>query len=120
MCWGLAEGPIHLALLLPMTAAEGDWAGGPHIAGAAVLAIEKINNSADMLLTRRVLEYSWKDSGCSAKQALNAIGQIMKAEKQIDAGTSQFWIKNQHPWKQTQSHIDHEMFEQKKVHTIQM
>ena len=76
-----AEGPIHFALLLPMS---GSWSAGPLIAGAAVLAIKKIN-ADKTLLPGRELMYSWADSGCSAQQGLKAMGELLAGESRIDA-----------------------------------
>ena len=76
-----AEEPIHLAVLLPM---NGSWGIGPRIAGAAALAVERVNAQKTLLL-RRVLEYSWADSGCSAKQGLVAMGELQNGVSKIDA-----------------------------------
>ena len=73
--------PIHFALLLPIT---GIWPVGPQIAGAAALAVEKVNKD-ESLLNGRVLEYSWADSGCSAQQGLAAMGELFRAEPNISA-----------------------------------
>ena len=64
--------PVHFALLFATT---GSWAAGPRIAGAAALALARINADKG-LLPGRVLEYSSADSGCSAKQGLKAIGEL--------------------------------------------
>ena len=64
--------PIQLALLLPMS---GKWAGGLKIAGAAALAVARVN-SDDTLLHGFALKYSWRDSGCSASQGLKAMGKL--------------------------------------------
>ena len=77
----MAEEPVHLALLLPLT---GDWAGGQRSAGAAVLAVERVN-ADKTLLAGRVLEFSWADSGCSARQALAELGGLMKRTGGVDA-----------------------------------
>ena len=37
------------------------------------------------LVSGRVLEYSWADSGCSAKQGLKAMGKLLQGESRIDA-----------------------------------
>ena len=65
--------PIHFALLLPTT---GAWDMGEYIAGAAALAVERVN-ADETLLGGRQLEYSWADSGCSAKQGLKALGTLL-------------------------------------------
>ena len=58
MCAFIAEVPIRVALLLPMTGGlishdsmptPGSWAVGPHVAGAAALAIEKVNAEKALL-----------------------------------------------------------------------
>ena len=70
---------IHFALLLPMNRsghATGDVKFGPHIVGAAELAVERINDSKT-LLPGRVLRYSWRNSGCSQKQGLSAMGDLL-------------------------------------------
>ena len=72
---------IRFALLLPMS---GSWRGGPQIAGAAALAVEKVNADATLLPGRR-LEYSWADSGCSAKQGLAAMGELATRARVPDA-----------------------------------
>ena len=65
--------PVRFALLLPMS---GAWQVGQHIAGAAALAVEKVNGDKDLLSGRR-LEYNWADSGCSAEQGLTAMGKLV-------------------------------------------
>ena len=65
--------PVRVALLLPM---DGAWAGGPQIAGAAALAVERVN-ADKMLLPGRRLAYSWANSGCSPKQALKAAAELL-------------------------------------------
>ena len=57
---------------------------GPRIAGAAALAVERVNAQKTLLLGR-VLEYSWADSGCSAKQGLAAMGELQNGVSKIDA-----------------------------------
>ena len=74
-----AEKPVRFALLLPMT---GLWKVGAKIAGAAALAVEKVNADKALLPGRR-FEYLWADSGCSAKQGLAAMGQLL-GEAMID------------------------------------
>ena len=72
--------PVHLALLLPVS---GAWDIGTRIAGAAALAVERIN--ADMaLLPGRWLEYRWADSGCSAQKGLAAMGELLKVTSRVD------------------------------------
>ena len=72
---------IHLALLLPMT---GSLAIGARIAGAAALAVERVNADKTLLLGR-VLEYSLVDSGCSAQKGLKAMGELLAGENRISA-----------------------------------
>ena len=76
-----SEERVHLAVLWPTS---GAWAGGLRIAGAAALAIESVNSAKD-LLPRHVLEYSWANSGCSAKQGLVAMGEVLGLGHRIDA-----------------------------------
>ena len=77
----LADKPIHFALLMPFS---GSWNVGHRVAGAAPLAVEKINaNKA--LLPGRWLEYSWADSGCSAQKGLAAMGELLRGASRIDA-----------------------------------
>ena len=76
-----AESPIHLALLLPLT---GVWKGGSRIPGAAVLAINRVNADKNLLPGRR-LKYRWADSGCSAKQGLKAMGELLRDATAISA-----------------------------------
>ena len=79
--FSVADKPIHFALLLPLT---GSWTGGRQIAGAAALAAERVN-ADESLLPGRTLEYSWADSGCSAKQGLAAMGELLGGKSRIDA-----------------------------------
>ena len=73
--------PIHLALLMPFS---GWWDGGTRIAGAAGLAVERVNADKALLPGRR-LEYSWADSGCSAQQGLMAMGELIGGPSKVDA-----------------------------------
>ena len=61
---------------------SGSWDAGKRIAGAAALAVEKVNADKALLPGRR-FEYLWADSGCSAKQGLAAMGQLL-GEARID------------------------------------
>ena len=73
----MADKPIHCALLVP----------GPfvsRIAGAAALAVERVNADKSLLPGRR-LEYSWADSGCSAQQGLAAMGKLLGGVSRVDA-----------------------------------
>ena len=80
-CFCGAEESIHFALPIPLT---GMWAVGLRIAGAAELAVNMVNADKS-LLPGRVLKYSWADSGCSAKQGLTAMGELLARESRIDA-----------------------------------
>ena len=75
--------PVHFALLLPISEL-GSWDGGRQIAGAATLAVASVN-ADKTLLPGRVLEFSWADSGCSAKQGLSAMGKLLGGESRIHA-----------------------------------
>ena len=69
----LADEPIHFALLMPFS---GSWDIGRRIAGAAELAVERVNaNKA--LLPGRWLEYDWANSGCSPQKGLEAMGELL-------------------------------------------
>ena len=63
---------------------SGLWDIGKSIAGAAALAVQRVNSDKDLLPGRR-LEYSWEDSGCSAKQGLAAMGKLLDGKNRIDA-----------------------------------
>ena len=76
-----ADGPVHFALLIPI---QGSWAGGSQIVGAPALAVATVNADKN-LLPGRVLEYSFADSGCSAKQGLMALGELLRGKSRIDA-----------------------------------
>ena len=52
------EDVVRLGLLLPMTG----WSAGKYIAGAATLAINKINEDQSLMRGRR-LDYIWANSG---------------------------------------------------------
>ena len=77
----LAEAPIHIALLMPFS---GSWDGGKRAAGAAALAVERVNGDKKLLPGRR-LEYRWANSGCSAKQGLAAMGELLRGVSRVDA-----------------------------------
>ena len=79
-----AELVIHVALLLPFS---GSWPIGPRIAGAAQLAVERVN-ADQALLNGHVLQYTWADSGCSAKQALKAVGELFAQQLQTSPKTA--------------------------------
>ena len=63
---------------------SGVWDGGKRVAGAAALAVERVNANKDLLPLRR-LEYSWADSGCSAGQGLAAMGELLRGTSRVDA-----------------------------------
>ena len=63
---------------------SGSWDAGKRVAGAAALAVERVN--ADKALLRgRWLEYSWGDSGCSAQQGLASMGELLGGASTVDA-----------------------------------
>ena len=66
---------------MPVT---GSWNIGPQVAGAAALAVEEVNADTS-LLPGSVLEYSWADSGCSPKQGLAAMGELLGEGVRISA-----------------------------------
>ena len=67
-------------MLIPFT---GLW-NGASTAGAAELAVQQVNAN-ETLLPGRVLEYIWRDSGCSPKQGLDAMGQVLRNYQDISA-----------------------------------
>ena len=77
----LADKPIHLALLIPFS---GSWNIGNRIAGAAELAVERVNADKALLRGHR-LEYIWGDSGCSAQQGLVEMGALLRQESKVRA-----------------------------------
>ena len=77
----LADEPIHFALLMPFS---GLWDIGRRIAGAAELAVERVNADKSLLPGHR-LEYRWADSGCSAQQGLTAMGELLGGTSKVDA-----------------------------------
>ena len=72
---------INLALLWPMT---GAWPVGRALAGAAALAVKRIN-SDENLVGGHSLEYNWADSACSASQSLKALGGLLSGAATIHA-----------------------------------
>ena len=74
-----ADAPIHFALLMPF---GGSWVFNG--AGAAALAVERVNADKTLLRGRR-LEYSWADSGCSAQQGLVGMGKLLGGASRVDA-----------------------------------
>ena len=77
---------LQLALLIPAT---GSWQGAFTIAGAAALAIERVNQD-DTLLPGWSLEYDWQDSGCSAAQALTALAELEGRTLRRTGGKARF------------------------------
>ena len=66
---------------MPMS---GSWPIGLGVAGAAALAVERVN--ADVSAVPRLsLEYSWADSGCSVQQGLKAMGELLGGSSSVDA-----------------------------------
>ena len=65
---------------MPMS---GSWDVGKRVAGAAALAVERVNADKTLLRGRR-LEYSWGDSGCSAQQGLAAMGELLGGASTVD------------------------------------
>ena len=63
---------------------SGKWAGGAEIAGAAALAVERVN-ADNTLLPGRSLEFSWEDSGCSGNQGLTAASKLLGEASRISA-----------------------------------
>ena len=63
---------------------SGSWDVGKRVAGAAALAVERVNADKTLLRGRR-LEYSWGDSGCSAQQGLAAMGELLGGASTVDA-----------------------------------
>ena len=76
-----AEELVNFALLLPLS---GAWTGGQRFAGAAALAVNRVNADKS-LLPGRVLAFEWADSGCTAKQGLAAMGKLIGSTSRIDA-----------------------------------
>ena len=74
------EGILILALLIPLTGN----ADSSNIAGAADLAIDRANNDKT-LLPGRALELIKGDSGCSARQGLQAMGELLLKDNRIKA-----------------------------------
>ena len=63
---------------------SGSWDVGKRVAGAAALAVERVNGDKALLPGRR-LEYDWADSGCSAQQGLTAMGELLGGVSRVDA-----------------------------------
>ena len=75
--------PIQLALLLPSTGVW-SWSTGSHIAGAAALAVEEVNDDAS-LLPGHLLKYKVANSGCNAQQGLKALGVLLGGNSMVNA-----------------------------------
>ena len=63
---------------------SGSWDVGKRVAGAAVLAFERVN-ADKTLLPGRWLKYGWANSGCSAQKGLEAIGELLGGVSRVDA-----------------------------------
>ena len=63
---------------------SGSRDGAKRVAGAAALAVERVNTNKAMLPGRR-LEYGWADSGCSAQEGLEAMGELLRGASKVDA-----------------------------------
>ena len=63
---------------------SGGWTAGLKTAGAAALATKRVNADKS-LLPGRVLEFSWADSACSAKQGLAAMGELLGGDSRVNA-----------------------------------
>ena len=68
-------------LLMPFS---GTWDVGHRIAGAAELAVERVNADKAILPGHR-LEYSWADSGCSAQTGLAVMGELLRGASRVGA-----------------------------------
>ena len=71
---------LTLGLLLPVT---GSWRGGRTIAGAAALAVQRINADSSLLGGMRV-EYAWADAGCGVKSGVDAQAMLLGSNR-LDA-----------------------------------
>jgi ABC-type branched-subunit amino acid transport system substrate-binding protein len=69
-----AEEVIFIGILLPMT---GSWPVGRTIAGAAALAVERINTDASLLRGKR-LKFTWLDDGCSSSQGQRSMTDLLR------------------------------------------
>ena len=66
--------PVRLGIVLPIS---GSWSGGRTIAGAASLAIDRINRDAS-LLKGKMVDYTLVDGGCNATQGLKATTKLLE------------------------------------------
>ena len=71
---GEADDVVELGILLPMT---GWWPVGRTIAGAAALAVERINTDASLLRGKR-LKFTWLDDGCSSSQGQRSMTDLLR------------------------------------------
>jgi len=76
----IPEDLLALGLLLPVT---GSWRGGRTIAGAAALAVQRINADSSLLGGMRV-EYAWADAGCGVKSGVDALAMLLGSNR-LDA-----------------------------------
>jgi ABC-type branched-subunit amino acid transport system substrate-binding protein len=81
---------LRIGALLPQT---GSWLAGRTILGAALLAVDDINNDPT-LLGGYVVELKWLDSGCAAPQGITAMSGML-SDKNVAAvigpGTRRHW-----------------------------
>ena len=75
----MSDEVLMLGLLLPVS---GSWTTGRTIAGAAALAVKRINDDAGLLGGMRV-EYTWTDVGCRPYKAVEGTLKFM-ADPKID------------------------------------
>ena len=69
---GAEKSPVVLGALLGIS---GSWSLVRSIVGALPLAVEKVNEDST-LLPGRTLQFRWRDSGCSAADALLGLGSL--------------------------------------------
>ena len=77
----LSDKPIHLGILVPLT---GTFTSAlATLQSAAALAVQRVNTDTNLLAGQedraagRYLKYSIRDSGCSAKQGLRVMGDLL-------------------------------------------
>jgi hypothetical protein len=75
----VSDDVLMLGLLLPVSSS---WTAGRTIAGAAALAVKRINDDAGLLGGMRV-EYTWSDVGCRPYKAVEGTLKFM-ADPKID------------------------------------
>lgn len=71
---------IKLGIFLPVT---GSWVGGPYMASAILLAIDKVNNDI-YLLKGHNLTYVVRDSKCDAKRSLAILIDYYQETPRVD------------------------------------